>query len=67
MQNGEGGWSSYRPSKTLWAWSIVGASALTMAAWLHLGRMDDVGKGEGDDRHRRPQREGGSGREHLRP
>jgi hypothetical protein len=30
MQNGEGGWSGYRPSKTLWGWSIVGASALTM-------------------------------------
>lgn len=45
------GWSSYRPSKTLWIWSIVGASALTMAigftwgGWMTTGRasvMSDI-------------------------
>jgi hypothetical protein len=45
MANTEnGGWSSYQPSKTLWFWSLVGASALTMAigftwgGWMTTGR-----------------------------
>ncbi len=46
MQNEEKGWSHYRPTKTLWAWSIVGASALTMilgftwGGWVTSGRAD---------------------------
>ena len=31
------GWSSYRPSKTLWFWSIVGASVLTTVVGFTWG------------------------------
>ncbi|MGO7135474.1 hypothetical protein AB9E06_32050 [Rhizobium leguminosarum] len=44
MQSGEGGWSNYRPSKTLWAWSIVGASALTMALGFTWGGWTTSGR-----------------------
>ncbi|TAX63643.1 hypothetical protein ELI03_36060 [Rhizobium leguminosarum] len=38
------GWSAYRPSKTLWIWSIVGASALTMAVGFTWGGWTTSGK-----------------------
>ncbi|MBY5371122.1 hypothetical protein HFO93_29445 [Rhizobium leguminosarum] len=44
MQSGEAGWSNYRPSKTLWAWSIVGASALTMALGFTWGGWTTSGR-----------------------
>ncbi|TAU88750.1 hypothetical protein [Rhizobium leguminosarum] len=44
MQSGEDGWSNYRPSKTLWAWSIVGASALTMALGFTWGGWTTSGR-----------------------
>ncbi|CAN7681622.1 hypothetical protein [Neorhizobium sp. LjRoot104] len=34
---GDGGRSSYRPSKILWLWSLVGASALTMVVGFTWG------------------------------
>ncbi|WP_431324845.1 hypothetical protein [Rhizobium sp. YTU87027] len=46
MLNGDSAWSEYRPSKTLWAWSIIGTCALTMVAgftwggWMTSGRAD---------------------------
>lgn len=46
MQDQESGWSRYRPSKTLWIWSMIGASALTMvvgfawAGWMTTGRAN---------------------------
>ncbi|WP_434713547.1 hypothetical protein NMA58_24780 (plasmid) [Rhizobium sp. YTUHZ045] len=44
MPNSQGGWSDYRPSKTLWAWSIVGASALTMALGFTWGGWTTSGR-----------------------
>lgn len=44
MQNGESGWSGYRPSKTLWGWSIVGASALTMVLGFTWGGWTTSGR-----------------------
>jgi hypothetical protein len=44
MQNGESGWSGYRPSKTLWGWSIVGASALTMLLGFTWGGWTTSGR-----------------------
>lgn len=46
MSEHESGWANYRPSKTLWVWSIVGAAALTMvvgftwAGWMTTGRAN---------------------------
>ncbi|WP_246827121.1 hypothetical protein [Rhizobium binae] len=40
------GWRDYRPSKRVWAWSMFGASALTMfigftlGGWLPVGRAN---------------------------
>jgi len=42
------GWSSFRPSKTLWFWSIVGASVLTTivgftwGGWVTSGRASTM-------------------------
>ncbi|MGZ2461785.1 hypothetical protein [Rhizobium anhuiense] len=44
MSEQDGGWSNYRPSKTLWAWSIVGASALTMVLGFTLGGWVTTGR-----------------------
>ncbi|MGO7039307.1 hypothetical protein ACCS60_13215 [Rhizobium acaciae] len=40
------GWSAYRPSKTLWIWSIVGASALTIAVGFTWGGWTTSGKAQ---------------------
>lgn len=40
------GWSNYRPSKTLWGWSIVGGAVLTVilgftwGGWVTTGRAN---------------------------
>ena len=44
MPDRERGWPNYRPSKTLWAWSIVGASALTMALGFTWGGWTTSGR-----------------------
>lgn len=44
MADYERGWSNYRPSKALWAWSILGASALTMALGFTLGGWTTSGR-----------------------
>ena len=45
MQKSEGsGWSAYRPSKTLWLWSLVGASALTMTIGFTWGGWTTSGR-----------------------
>lgn len=42
------GWSSFRPSKTLWVWSVIGASVLTMVVgftwggWVTAGRASTM-------------------------
>ncbi|TCL63662.1 hypothetical protein [Rhizobium sp. BK251] len=37
MQDNDGTWASYRPSKTMWAWSLVGACAFTMVVGFTWG------------------------------
>lgn len=44
MADREGGYQDYRPSKTLWAWTIVGASALTMVAGFTWGGWTTTGR-----------------------
>ncbi|KWV54803.1 hypothetical protein AS026_38225 [Rhizobium altiplani] len=44
MADHERGWSSYRPSKTLWGWSLVGASALTMVLGFTWGGWTTSGR-----------------------
>jgi len=46
MADQERGWSSYRPSKTLWLWSIVGASALTMVLGFTWGGWTTSGRAQ---------------------
>ena len=44
MVDQDSSWSSYRPSKTLWAWSLIGASALTMALGFTWGGWTTAGR-----------------------
>lgn len=38
------GWRGYRPSKRIWGWSMVGASALTMMIGFAWGGWQPVGR-----------------------
>ncbi|OWZ89259.1 hypothetical protein B9J07_34060 [Sinorhizobium sp. LM21] len=38
------GWSAYQPSKTMWFWSIVGASILTMIVGFTWGGWTTAGR-----------------------
>ena len=38
------GWATYRPSKGVWAWSMVGASALTMIVGFSWGGWTTGGR-----------------------
>lgn len=44
MADVERGLAHYRPSKTLWAWSLVGASALTMMVGFMWGGWTTSGR-----------------------
>lgn len=39
-----GGWRDYRPSRRVWGWSMIGASALTMIVGFTLGGWQPVGR-----------------------
>lgn len=44
MTDEERGWSGYRPSKTMWGWSLVAASALTMVVGFTWGGWTTTGR-----------------------
>ncbi|AWM28725.1 hypothetical protein [Sinorhizobium fredii] len=45
-ETNENGWSAYRPTKTVWFWSTVGASILTMIVGFTWGGWTTAGRAE---------------------